>query len=321
MKAYCGYIKNSSLLKTSASGGLATAMALSVISRQGVVYGVSYTADFKGAEYIRVTCEEDIARLQSSKYIKAKMSKEILFSIGEDLSSEKAVLVIGLPCEIGMVKGYLSKQNIPSASLLCADLICHGPTYPQVAEEYLSALEKKFGSTIVKFSVRYKNPNWTPGYLFAEAKNGKQLVKKFFDTDYGTAFSMMPMEQCFHCAFKGDNHQADLTIGDYWGVDPAEDGYHKVGTSLALIHNEKAEVFLMSLSDFYLCDADLEKALRVNKRYYESIPKTAKREQFIANYKRFGLKKAVAKHLGVKGRIKRSIPESFLQSVRKLRKR
>lgn len=31
MKAYCGYIKDSSLLKSSASGGLATAMALEVI--------------------------------------------------------------------------------------------------------------------------------------------------------------------------------------------------------------------------------------------------------------------------------------------------
>ncbi len=321
MKAYCGYIQNDSLLRQSASGGLATCMAQTTMKSGGICYGVSYTEDFKGAKYIRVTDEAGILKLQSSKYIKAKMTREILTSIGEDLNSGKQVLVIGLPCEIGMVKGFLEKEGIPSDNLLTADLICHGPTDPKVAETYIDFLEKKYGSKIVKFSVRYKNPNWTPGYLFAEFENGKRFLKKFFDTDYGTAFSMMPLEQCFHCAFKGDNHRADITVGDYWGVDPSEDGYHKVGTSLALTHNEKAEAFLKELDGFTLCPADLEKALRVNKRYHESIKKTKQREQFIKNYKQFGLKKAVAKHLGWKGRLKRALPESLLKSVRNIKKR
>ncbi len=320
MKAYCGYIQNSSLLKQSASGGLATCMAQTMLQMGGICYGVSYTEDFKGAKYLRVTDEAGLFKLQSSKYIKAKMTKEILASIGEDVISGKQVLVIGLPCEIGMVKGFLEKQNIPSENLFTVDLICHGPTTPEVAETYITYLEQKYRSKVVKFSVRYKNPNWTPGYLFAEFENGKQFLKKFFDTDYGTAFSMMPLEQCFHCAFKGDNHRADLTIGDYWGVDPSEEGYHKVGTSLALTHNEKAEAFLKNLDGFVLYPADMEKALRVNKRYHESIKKTKQREQFRNNYKQFGLKKAVAKHLGWKGRLKRSLPEFLLQSARNLKK-
>ena len=320
MKAYCGYINDISLLKTSASGGLATNLAQTMLKKAGICYGVSYSEDFKSAEYLRVTDEADITKLQSSKYIKAKMTKEILSAIGCDLQNNKQVLVIGLPCEIGMVKGFLEKEGISTNNLMTTDLICHGPTYPEVAETYIDFLEKKYRSKIVNFSVRYKNPNWTPGYLLAEFENGKRFIKKFFDTDYGTAFSMMPMEQCFHCAFKGDNHKADLTIGDYWGVDETEDGYHKTGTSLALTHTEKAEAFLKELTDFTLFPADLEKALRVNKRYHESIKKTKQREQFINNYKTLGLKKSVAKHLGFKGRLKRALPEALLGCIRNLKK-
>ena len=70
-KCYYGSLKNDDELKKSSSGGFATSISNYVIMNRGVVYGVAYTSDYKGAEFIRVTAKEDIKRLVGSKYIYA----------------------------------------------------------------------------------------------------------------------------------------------------------------------------------------------------------------------------------------------------------
>ena len=72
MIAYCGYAKDENIVKHSSSGGLATVMSQNIINSGGVVYGASYTADFKGAEYIRADSLSELDKLGGSKYIKAK---------------------------------------------------------------------------------------------------------------------------------------------------------------------------------------------------------------------------------------------------------
>lgn len=54
-KCYYGSLKDVNEVRKSSSGGLAASIAKHVIQRSGIVYGVAYTSDFKGAEYIRAT--------------------------------------------------------------------------------------------------------------------------------------------------------------------------------------------------------------------------------------------------------------------------
>lgn len=72
---YCGYLESADRVRKSSSGGLATAIANQIIAKNGIVYGVAYTSDFKGAEFIRVTTEEDVQKLVGSKYICANSTK------------------------------------------------------------------------------------------------------------------------------------------------------------------------------------------------------------------------------------------------------
>ena len=53
-KCFSGYINNSEMLRRSASGGFATAFAMKVIEEKGVVYGVTYSSDFKSVTWIRI---------------------------------------------------------------------------------------------------------------------------------------------------------------------------------------------------------------------------------------------------------------------------
>lgn len=74
----------------------------------------------------------------------------------------------------------------------------------EVGKQYIDYLEKRYRAKVVEFSVRYKNPNWTPPYLRAVFDNGQVFCKQFYETEYGYAFDKMKRESCYSCNFKGD---------------------------------------------------------------------------------------------------------------------
>lgn len=318
MKAYCGYLKDESVLKKSSSGGIATAMSQKVLSIGGVVYGAAYTHDFKEVEYIRVDNENDLKRLQNSKYVKARMGQEILGKMADDLSQGIKVLVCGIPCDVGAVKKYMEKNNVDTSSLITVDLICHGTADKRVLTQYIDHLEKKHRSKVVDFSTRYKNPDWAHPYMRAEFENGKVVLKSFhIETEYGLSLQYMKAKRCYDCPFKGeDGHVADFTIGDFWGVKEQDNGYNKLGTSIIFVYDDKAEEFLKTIDEFALFEADKEKALNGNPFYSCSAPHVDRIEWFRENFEKEGLIKTVRKHRGIKGAIKNLIPLSLRLAIK-----
>lgn len=305
IKAYCGYINNDDKLKLSASGGIATSMAEKVVEDGGVVYGAAYypIGSFEDAAYIRVATVEEVFLLRTSKYIKATLSKELMDLIVEDLKLEKKVLFIGVPCDVMAIKNYCKKAGASDMNLFTVDLICRGPTSPAVAKEFIQFLEKKNKSKIVDFNVRYKNPYWKPPYLYAKFENGKVFTEPFYETAYGTAFLMMPENKCYICKNKGDNHVADVTIGDHWGTDSGDVGYNKFGASVALIHTQKGESLVTSLRNFNLYPTDAEQAIKSNRRYTENVKKTPEMEKFKLDFEEKGLFYAVSQSLTLKKKL------------------
>ena len=318
LKTYCGYLNDNHQVRQSSSGGLATALTNKMILNEKVVYGVSYCCGFTEAKYIRIDNINQITLLKGSKYIKAPMTADILKMVSKDLKSQKTVLFIGLPCDVHILKAYLKKKHIPDDNLFCVDLICHGPTTPMVAKEYIAHLEKKYRSKITDFSVRYKNPFWTPPYLYAKFQNGKEFKKKFYETEYGLAFSLMPAhESCYRCSHKNKNYESDITIGDYWEIKPEDPGYNEYGTSIAFVHTEKGEHLLLSLDDFCLFDANCSQAIKGNPRYLIPVEPTVQSQIFRERFNKKGLFFAVSKHFG----IKKYIPKKMIHILKRILRR
>ena len=318
MISYCGYLKDEEQLRNSASGGIATAIAEYVISQTGVVYGVAYDADFRGAAYYRVDDSKDLWRIKGSKYIKARLEGTYQAVI-KDLQEGTLVAFFGLPCEVAGLKTMVNAKHGEKCfgHLITVDLICQGPTTPKVAEQYLEQLEKTYRSKVVEFSVRYKNPHWTPPYLRAVFANGKEYCEQFYETDYGKACSLMSMSPCYSCKFKGDKHVSDLTIGDFWGMGRDDEGYNDKGVSIAFVHSETGENVLHELDSFALFGADTQKALQGNPRYMTSVQKTKQTVKFAQDFERHGLKKACAKTVGIKGRLIRLLPKSLAGRIKR----
>lgn len=210
---FAGYITDSRELLECSSGGLATAMARKMIQSGGYVAGVRYTEDFYSAKYVIIHDEKELSLLKGSKYIDAE--KGTLYQdIKKLVENGEKVLFFGLPCMIAAMKKFLKKDY---DNLITCALICHGPMSPKIHREYIAYLEKKYGSRICEWSVRYKKGKWMPLYLHAGFENGETFEDKFYDTEYGYAFRVAGRESCYHCKFKGNNREGDIMIGDFWG--------------------------------------------------------------------------------------------------------
>lgn len=294
--SYCGWISDESILLSSSSGGFAYALGLKFIESGGVVYSVKWSSDFRTGLWARACTAADLRAFQGSKYVESRKVYEnfnLYASVKEDLENGSSVLVIGLPCDIGAVRASLKKDY---ENLFCVDLICHGPAVRKVAADFLDSLEKKYSSSIVDFSVRYKREgNWTPPYLRAVFANGKTYMEQFYSTDYGVGFSIASKPACFNCSFKGEHHVSDLTIGDYWGVKSGDANWNPHGVSICFVRNERGETLVDSIRDVCeIRDADMDLAMEHNPMLNVSRTKSPIYDKFMGDLEEKGLRYAVS---------------------------
>jgi coenzyme F420-reducing hydrogenase beta subunit len=302
LKAYSGYYKEDLLVKESSSGGAATAISKGIIEAGGVVFGVAWLEGYKSAGYICAEHVDDLSKLKGSIYIET--SKKVQYNgrqmsvyemVREKLEDGRIVLFIGLGCDVATIKAYLSNHNIDMSKLYTIDLVCHGPTYSIVADQYVKHLEEKYKSGVSEFSLRYKKRGWVPPYIRAKFMNGEVFTQPFYDTDFGFAFNNYTRKACFACTQKGAEHKSDLTLGDYHGVDKFSDSYNRNGVSLIIQNSERGEQLLKFINEeeFKLQEADLFSALTHNKYYYKRREESWSWAKFDQNIRKFGLHKAV----------------------------
>lgn len=302
IKPVCYYasLKNDEMIKQCSSGGIAYALSENWLddSEDSVVYGVAYSDDFKTAKFIRVSDNEELNKLCGSKYIyPSEMiteSKNVFESIYEDLNSKKKVLFFGLPCHVVRLHTFLEKRGIKRTNLLLTvDLICHGPMEATIQTDYINFLEKVYGSNVIDFTVRYKNPDWEHICVRAVFANGKIHIRPLYDTDIGRAFLVSARKCAYRCKFKKENRKSDITIGDYWGVSPDSTAYNSNGTSLAICHSKKGEEVLHSLQNINCGPVDMKVGLQENQPYYFPRVEGKDQKKFEEIYKSKGLHQAV----------------------------
>ena len=305
MKGYCGQLKNNEILRTCASGGMATALYKKCLEEDGVCYGVAYTSDFYGVSYIRVSNEEELPLLKGSKYVKAPLTKEIIEDVSKDLENGLKVVFIGLPCDLYDLILFLEEKNINYENLLRVDLKCNGPVSMEAFSEYIKNLEKEKGSKVIRVITPFKNPSWFPVFIKVDFENGEEYEIELGKTDFGVAFDYLKDEKCYYCAYKGDNHKSDMTISNFWGVNIKNPAFNIFGSSYAYVYTKKGEEALLTLDDFNLFSDDAEKRVSGLPIYTTTPKKIKEYEKFKKNFSKYGLKKAVEKHKSFLNKLKR----------------
>lgn len=318
--SYAGYNADSKEMFESTSGGFATALAEYIISNDGVVAGVVYNKDFRGAHYVFAENKLELKALQGSKYVESN-KLGVYRRVQIELES-RTVLFFGLPCQIAALKYYLDFNNKSTDNLITCELICAGTISEKVAEDYLSVLEKKNNSRIVYLNTRFKKTGWSVSYLYAKFKNGKTFAEQLFVTPYGLSIMLYLRKSCYHCKYRGDNGIGDLRIGDFWGANPKDEFWNPDGISLILARTEKGKNLVKKLANLHykVFDVDYYNGIKnnISARKNKTEVEMERRETFSKLYREKGLEYAIRKMSPKSVLLKKMVPEPIRPMVKKV---
>ena len=231
---YAAWTKNNELRAKSTSGGVFAALAKYIIKKGGVVIGASMHHNC--VRHILIDKEEDIAKLQGSKYTQSN-TDGIFKTVKQLLREGREVLFSGMGCQVAGLLSYLGKMDY-SGQLHTVDLICGGVPSRFLIDYYLK--ENPEVDEVVSFRNNSK-------YEFSvQDKSGKKKVVPLSERPFplcGFYTELTNRYSCYDCKFIGAHRKSDITIGDFWG-DNAHMEEHAKGISIAVTHTENGRNLL-----------------------------------------------------------------------------
>lgn len=272
--------RDTDLRLKSSSGGAFSLLAEDVLARGGAVFGAAMAPDCMGACHVMAEDAKGLAALRTSKYLQSEIG-DCFRQVLEELGKGRAVLFSGTPCQIDGLKGFLGRDD---PNLLCVEVICHGVPSPALWRKYAAYMGKKSGAPIVKANFRHKKYGWSPLVLRLENSKRKVLYSTAEKNPYYRLFllNFSLRSSCYHCHSKGLDRPADLTLGDFWGIENVcSELYDGTGTSLVLAHTSKGSKALADILDRTEAkQVDCAAALEGNSAMLRSVTRPPERDAF-----------------------------------------
>lgn len=320
-KVYAAKYKDRESTFKSTSGGLFIPIAKNILSDGGIVFGCAYDENLV-AKHIAVESENELCRLQSSKYVQSD-TRGIYEQVKSALKSGRQVLFSGTGCQVAGLKTYLSRDY---DNLLTVDIVCHGVPSPELFKNYIDYMGKKLGGSLTSYNFRSKEKRgWD---LYYKADNGKKSKSDygFFDSYYSAfLYCKTYRESCYECKFANKNRVGDITLADYWGIQKAHpEFYDENGVSLVLVNTEKGNKCLTKIKDkLDIIESDYDKASVMNSNLVHPSERPACRDSIYdgfdcGNFETYAKTKLAFK-INPKTKIKKMIPLGVKRFLRKLR--
>lgn len=247
----------------STSGGVFSALADAMYEQGGYVSGAIYNEDFSVRNYISNN-PEDLSYLRSSKYLQSK-AEGLYSEIRALLRKGEKVLACGTPCQMAALRSYLNKDY---PNLIIVDFICRGVNSPKVYRKYLDSLEDKYGGKVVYVKAKNKELGWRNLTRKVVFDNQKAYYGVKMDDDFRRGYhtNVFCRPSCYTCQYKGFPRMADITLGDFWGIENVDKSLdNNIGTSLILINSNKGmEYFKVSSSALEWKECSFESILKGN---------------------------------------------------------
>lgn len=235
LKAYACMARDDALRKASSSGGVFSLLAQDTLGLGGVVFG-AVLDEHMDVVHERAETNENLPALRGSKYVQSRMGSTYR-EVRDSLRSGRAVLFSGTPCQVAGLRSYLGRDF---DGLLCVDIVCHGVPSPRVWRRYLQQLEEQYQARPITAAFRRKDEGWRSFSMAVGFNNGAEHRMTLQEDPFLRAFlsDVCLRPSCHACRFKGLERPADITLGDFWGVeDVAPECDDDRGTSLVLVHS------------------------------------------------------------------------------------
>lgn len=295
--AYSAINKNEEIRFQSSSGGIFTLLAKEIIKQGGVVFGASFSDDFKEVKHIFVDNIENLDKLRGSKYVQSEIG-DTYKQAKSFLDTGRKVLFTGTPCQIGGLHSYLRKKY---DNLLTQDLICHGVPSPIVWKKYVEEREQIAASKTQRMFFRHKKYGWKTYAVLFEFANNTAYIKRFNEDVFMRAFlsNACLRPSCYNCSFKSIHRQADITLADFWGIqDIMPEMDDDKGTSLVLIHSQSGKLLFDAIYEqIDFSHVSCDEAIKYNSAAIKSCSQFTKRDVFFRYINKIGVEFAVKKYI------------------------
>lgn len=241
-KVYVAWSREEDLRFLSTSGGLFSEMAYVILKDGGIIVGAEYDGSC-AVHHACVSTSDGLIRLRQSKYVQSRIGK-VFRDVKSHLIRGQKVLFSGAPCQIAGLRAYLGKDY---SGLYLVDFVCRGVNSPKAYRAWLDELEDKHCSEVANVWFKYKVGGWktSPKRTRIDFKNGTSVILDGEDNTYMCGYLDMNLylrPSCAKCEFKGFPRLGDVTVADFWGLDPAIDD--DKGASLVMVNSRKgAELF------------------------------------------------------------------------------
>jgi len=298
LKVYAAKHKDDEIRLKSSSGGIFTLLAEQIIDEGGVVFGARFDEYWEVLHDYSET-KEGLAVFRGSKYVQSRIGST--YQQAEAFLKEgRKVMYTGTPCQIAGLKRFLRKEY---ENLLAVDFICHGVPSPKVWRMYLdktlacqgigkntvlshAMLRKKFIRCI---DFRSKSTGWKK-YSFSltltkalgDGKDNSVLLSSTFEENpFMKAFvnNLNLRMSCYHCLFKYGRSRADVTLGDYWGIDKnIQDFTDDIGVSLFMLNDD----IFINVEKIELRESRFNDAIIWNPSYKYSVKYSKLRKLYMS---------------------------------------
>ena len=272
-----GWAEDAAVRAGSASGGVATALALQTV-REG---GVCVSCVFRGGRFVfgKAGTEEAVLSFRGSKYVKSDASDAYQLVL-DSLAQGRKVLFVALPCQTAALLAHPGLARLDTENLTTVDLICHGTPSPRLLETFLGERKRSLAD-ISGISFRDKT-------RYRIRTDGERAPKSGRKDMYMAAFMRVLSftDNCYECPFSRLERATDLTLGDSWETE-LPPGEWERGVSLMLCQTAKGSA-LLHRSGIHFEPVDLQKAVAANENLVRPCNPPPARERFFRIVARTG---------------------------------
>ena len=250
-----GYSKDEEIRFDSTSGGGFSEIVNVFCDKDYVIFG----AETKGLEVFHsfVTDKKEIGKFRKSKYTQSNINNSYFFA-KTFLNMGKKVLFSGTPCQIAGLLNFLG--GVDCDKLLTVEVVCEGVPSPIYIRKYDRHLERKYGNKIESIDYRCTDKGilsrgrWDFEVMKVVLENSKRVIKidRWFNPFWTLWIGhLMSRPACYECPFASKKRNADITLGDLWGVHlycPELYGSN-IGSSLMVSNSDKGKEILLKVKD------------------------------------------------------------------------
>lgn len=247
LEAFAVRHKDDFVISQSTSGGAFSALSDIFCDKDSYVAGAVYGENFS-VRHVLSSFRDGVTHFRKSKYLQSDTGV-IFQEIRALLQQGNRVLFSGTPCQVAGLKSYL--KGAPD-NLLLVEIVCHGVPSPLFFNKYRAMLEKKFKGELCRLDFRDNSKrSWKHSEISLQFDNGRvyRCLANYDDPFiHGFHAALFQRPSCYNCSFAGFPRCADITLGDFWGVEhflPTwDDGG---GVSLVFFNTSKAKTLIPEL--------------------------------------------------------------------------